>query len=252
MAIAVVNDLVNRLGCDRVSLGALRRNGLIRVRAISHSATFKREGHLVDAIENAMEEAVDQRATAAYPPLPSTERAITIAHRALAGIVKVPTVSIMSVVLADGKGELVGAITFERHRDEPFKQETRQLAEAIAAVLGPILGLQLRANKLIAGRVIDCIGDGLAALLGPRRPSLKLAAIGVVAAAAMLVVAKGEHRVTAKSVLEPELQRVVVAPYEGYIKTASVRAGDTVKTGDVLATLEDRDLVLDQLKWRAW
>jgi hypothetical protein len=46
--------------------------------------------------------------------------------------------SLMTVTLADGKGEPVGAITFERHRDEPFDQETLQLAEAIAAILGPL------------------------------------------------------------------------------------------------------------------
>jgi multidrug efflux pump subunit AcrA (membrane-fusion protein) len=251
MAIAIVNDLATRLRCDRVSLGLVRRNGAISLRAISHSATFKNEGRLVDAIETAMEEAVDQRSTVACPPLPSTEPAITIAHRALAAIVTVPAASLMSVALADGKGELIGAITFERHRDDPFKPEILQLVEAISAVLGPIVGVQLRANRLFAGRLVDRIDDGTRALLAPRRPGLKLGAIGVVALLLVLIFARGEHRVTAKSVLEPELQRAAVAPFEGFIRTAPVRAGDTVKRGDILATLEDRDLVLEQLKWRA-
>ena len=38
MAIAVANDLAARLRCDRVSVGVIRRNGSIRLRAISHSA----------------------------------------------------------------------------------------------------------------------------------------------------------------------------------------------------------------------
>jgi hypothetical protein len=57
MTIAVANDLAARLRCDRVSVGVIRRNGSIRLRAISHSASFKGQGRLVDAIENAMEEA---------------------------------------------------------------------------------------------------------------------------------------------------------------------------------------------------
>src|SRR6266496_202360 len=60
MTIAIVNDLATRLHCDRVSVGLVRRNGSIRLRAISHSASFKGQGRLVDAIENAMEEALDQ------------------------------------------------------------------------------------------------------------------------------------------------------------------------------------------------
>jgi hypothetical protein len=251
MAVAVANDLAARLRCERVSVGVIRRNGSIRVRAISHSASFKGQGRLVDATENAMEEALDQRTSVAYPPLPSTERAITMAHRALTEIIRVQGTSLISVVMGDGKGELVGAITFERHRNEPFDKEALQLAEAIAVLLGPIVGLQLRANRLLAGRVIDHVDDSLISLFGPRRPVLKLGVIGVISLALFLALAKGEHRVTAKSVLEGEVQRAAVAPFEGFIRAAPVRAGDTVKAGDVLAALEDRDLILDRLKWRA-
>ena len=251
MAIAVANDLAARLRCDRVSVGVIRRNGSIRLRAISHSASFKGQGRLVDAIENAMEEALDQRSSVAYPPLPSTKRAVTMAHRALTENIRVIGTSLISVVMADSKGELVGAITFERHRNEFFDKEALQLAEAIAALLGPIVGLQLRANRLLAGRIIDRVDDGFISLFGPRRPGLKLAVIGVISLALFLALAKGEHRVTAKSVLEGEVQRAAVAPFDGFIRAAPVRAGDTVKAGDVLAALEDRDLILDRLKWRA-
>jgi multidrug efflux pump subunit AcrA (membrane-fusion protein) len=179
-----------------------------------------------------MEEVFDQRSTVALPPLPSTERTVTMAHRALADIIKVRDTSLMSVVLADGKGAL-------------------QFAEAAAALLGPNIALQRRANRLLAGRIIDRVGDGLVALFGPRRPGLKLGVISAIGLVLCLGLAKGEHRVTAKSVLEGEVQRAAVAPFDGFIRTAPVRAGDTVKAGDVLVTLEDRDLILDRLKWRA-
>jgi Barrel-sandwich domain of CusB or HlyD membrane-fusion/GAF domain len=251
MAVAVANELATRLRCDRVSMGVVRRNGTVRLQAVSHSASFKRESRLVDAIENAMDEAIEQSRCVAYPLLPTMERAVTIAHRALAENAKASGASAMSVVLAGGRGELIGALTFERQRAEPFTDETLQLAEAIAALLGPQVSLQLRANRFVAGRVIDRIGDGYEALFGSRRPGLKLGAVGVIALALVLILAKGEHRVTAKSVLEAELQRAAVAPFEGFIRAAPVRAGDTVRSGDLLAALDDRDLVLDHLKWRA-
>jgi len=250
-ATTLANDLASRLRCDRVSVGVTRRNGSVRLRAISHSAGFKGQGRLVDAIENAMEEALDQRSSVAYPPLPPTERAVTMAHRALTEMIRAPGAAILSVVLAGSNGELVGAITFERHRNARFDAEALQMAEAIAALVGPVIGLQLRANRVLAGSLIDRVGDGFAALVGPRRPGLKLTAFSVLAVASFLAFATAEHRVTAKSVLEAEVQRAAVAPFDGFIRSAPVRAGDTVKSGDLLAALDDRDLVLDRLKWRA-
>jgi RND family efflux transporter MFP subunit len=251
MAIAATNELATRLRCDRVSLGVVRRNGAIRLWAMSNSATFRNQSRLVDAIENSMEEAFDQRSSVAYPPLPSTSRTASIAHQALAQIVKAPSVSLLSVVLNNGSGRLIGAITFERHGGEAFDKETLQLAEGIAALLGPMVGLQLHAHKLLAGRIVDRVSDGLAALFGPRRPALKFGAMTLAALAIALILAKGEHRITARSVLEAQVQRAVVAPFDGFVRTAPLRAGDTVQAGDLLVELDDRDLVLDQLKWRA-
>lgn len=251
MSVATVNELATSLACDRVSLGIMKSNGAIRLRAISHSARFKNEGRLIDAIENAMEEAVDQRATVAWPALESTERAITMAHQALADILRGRMPLLMSIVLPDGRGGLVGAITLERHRDEPFDPRTVRRAEAMAVLIGPMVRQQLRADRLLAGRIIDLAGDGVAAVLGRGRIGVKLAALCLLALAVYLSLATGNHRVTAKAVLEPELQRAAVAPFDGFITAAHVRAGDTVKQGDILALLDDRDLVLDQLKWRA-
>jgi RND family efflux transporter MFP subunit len=251
MMIALVNDLVPRLRCDRVSLGVLRRNGLIRLRAMSHSATFKAEGRLIDAIENAMEEAVDQCTSIVNPPLPATGDAAHVSHAALTDVIHAADASTMSVALADSEGKPIGALTFERHGAAAFDSAMLQLAEAIAALIGPTLALQLRANRPLAGSIADFISDAATALVGPRRPTLKLVAGVVAVLALILVLAKGEHRVTAKSVLEAEVLRAAVAPFDGYVRTANVRAGDLVHTGDLLAALDDRDLVLDRLKWRA-
>ena len=251
MTIAIANNLATRLRCDRVSVGLRRRGGRVRLSAISHSATFKKAGRLVDAIESAMEEAIDQGASVTYPPSPPTERAVTMAHRALAELIRAPDAALMSVVLADSQGRLFGALTFERHAGTAFDKETLQLAEAMAALLGPIVRLQMRANRPIAGRIVDSAGEGLTALLGAGRPALKLGAICVVALVLALAFAKSEHRVTARSVVEAEVQRAAVAPFEGFIRAAPVRAGDIVKSGDLLAALDDQDLLLDRSKWRA-
>jgi multidrug resistance efflux pump len=118
-------------------------------------------------------------------------------------------------------------------------------------LIGPYIALHLNANKAVAGRIVDVVGEGLSALFGARRPALKLATLGFVVLAAVLISAEGTHRVTAKAVLEGEVQQAAVAPFDGFIRKAPVRAGDVVRKGDLLAALDDRDLVLDRLKWRA-
>jgi multidrug resistance efflux pump len=141
-------------------------------------------------------------------------------------------------------------ITLERHRDQAFRDNEIALCDAIASLVGPILDLQLENGRLISGRAIQSIHDSARALFGPRRPALKLAAIFSVAVGLTLAVVSGEHTVSAKSVTEGSVQRAIVAPYDGFVQSAPVRAGDQVHEGDLLAKLNDKDLVLDQLKAR--
>ncbi|UCG98551.1 MAG: biotin/lipoyl-binding protein, partial [Burkholderiales bacterium] len=64
-----------------------------------------------------------------------------------------------------------------------------------------------------------------------------------------LALARGDYRVTADTVLEPEVLRAAVAPFDGYILQAPVRPGDLVRKGDLLGSLDDRDLRLERIKW---
>ncbi|UCG38074.1 MAG: HlyD family efflux transporter periplasmic adaptor subunit, partial [bacterium] len=50
-------------------------------------------------------------------------------------------------------------------------------------------------------------------------------------------------------VLEGQVQRAVVAPFDGFLYEATVRAGDTVRKGQVLCSLDDRDMKLERLRW---
>jgi multidrug resistance efflux pump len=52
-------------------------------------------------------------------------------------------------------------------------------------------------------------------------------------------------------VIEGAVQRVAAAPFDGFILQTFVRAGDTVRSGQVLCRLDDRDLKLEQSKLNA-
>jgi hypothetical protein len=246
-ASAVVNELAIRLRCGRVSLG-LVRGGAIKLKALSHAASFEQRGRVVDAIENAMEECLAQSAPITYPALPATTTRISVAHRDLAALEAVPTAT-ASVVLPGPDGP-AGVLTFERPADQPFDQDTVLLAEATGALLGPVLRIQADNDRILSGRVADGVRDGIAAVLGHDKPSLKLAVLAGVVAVAALCVGQGEYRVTARAVLEGKIQRAAVAPFDGFVAESSVRPGDHLHAGDLLAAMDDHDLVLERA--RAW
>jgi hypothetical protein len=246
-AAAVVNELAIRLHCGRVSLGLTHRGG-IKLKALSHVASFQERGRIVDAIENTMEECLAQSAPVAYPALPMTQGRISVAHRDLSALHPAPAAT-ASVILPGPDGP-AGVLTFERSADKPFDEATLLLAEAAGALLGPVLRIQSSNDRIVSGRIVDTVHDAVLTLLGREKPSLKLAAIGVVLLIAVLSVAHGEYRVTARSVLEGQVQRAAVAPFDGFISVSPVRPGDRLRAGDLLAAMDDHDLVLERA--RAW
>lgn len=246
-AIALVNELAKKLRCGRVSLGLQTKSG-VRLRALSHSAWFKESSDLVAAIENAMEECYDQVSAIAAPPIPGTEHRTAIAHREL--LQKWGASSAASVVLKT-RGEPVGVLTFERNEGEPLDAAAIALAELVGSLTGPLVKMKADQRRWFAGRFADMARRTGVVLFGPRHPAAKAAAAAALILLAFLAVAPTEFRVTGKSVLEGSVQLAAVAPFQGFIKSAPVKAGDIVAEGQVLATLDDRDLRLEKIKWES-
>jgi multidrug resistance efflux pump len=57
------------------------------------------------------------------------------------------------------------------------------------------------------------------------------------------------YRLSAPARLEGSVQRVLVAPGDGFLKVAHVRPGDLVRAEQVLAEFSDQDLQLERRKW---
>ena len=245
-ATAFATALATRLGCDRASVGFVRR-GHIRVRAVSHSAQFGGRTNLIRAIEAAMDEAADQQATVVHPELPDGPPLIAHAHEELG---RQQGEAVCTVVLTEG-GQVVGALTLERPSGRPFDAAAVELCEAVGAVVGPILELRRRDDRWLAGKALDAGRRLLGHLVGPRHIGLKLATLGAIGALVFLTQARGEYRVSAKTVMEAAVKRAAVAPFDGYLKQAPVRAGDVVRKGQVLAVLDDRQLRLERAKWQS-
>jgi hypothetical protein len=239
-ALALANDVAGRLNCDRVSVG-FDRSGNIKVEAISNTAVFDEKMSLVRLIGDAMEEAFDLGMALVWPASAETEHG-AIAHAELARELK--DIAICSVPLLED-GQSIGVMTLERSRGEAFDDATIELCEAVGTLLGPVLALKRENERGALVRLRESVLQKVQLLVGPRHPGAKLAALTAVGLIALLSLASGTYRVAAKTVVEGAVQRAVVAPFDGHIAQAFVRAGDVVQIGQVLCRLDDRDLKLE-------
>jgi len=121
--------------------------------------------------------------------------------------------------------------------------------DAFAALATPIFGQRVEAERNSAVRLVGEIRWLAGKLFGPRNLTWKAAASAIALLAALLAFLPIDYRVSAKTVIEGEIQRVAAAPFEGFVAAEYARAGDTVKKDQLLAQIDDRDLRIEQARW---
>jgi len=243
-ATALATELAMRMNCTRATIGFLHGER-IYIQAMSHSARIDTRTNLARGIAAAMEEAIDQDTVIAYPVSQDKSVIITRAHEEL--VQQQGNGAICTVPLVDD-GTIIGALTLERDGDQPFDIQTIELFRQIAAMVGPALELKRRDDRWLLGKAGESLRLTLAKLLGPRHIVMKLATTASIALVVFLALVDGQYRVTADAALEGQVQRAVVAPIDGYINSSDIRAGDIVKTGQLMGELDDKDLKLEYEK----
>jgi hypothetical protein len=241
---AIVTEIASRMACDRVSLGFTNADRT-SIKAISHSADFGKQMNLVRMLGAAMDEVVEQQAVALYPPY-DEDVSSTRAHEELARVHGAGTILTVPLISLE---RCIGALTLERPADRPFDTGEIELLTYVAPVIGPILEDKWLNDRWIGAKIAESLRYLLTSLLGQGHWGLKLGSLGFVALATFLTFASGDYRITAKSEIEGLIRRAVVASVDGYINEASVRAGDEVEEGQLMAALDDRDLELERLRW---
>jgi RND family efflux transporter MFP subunit len=246
-ATEVTNELAERFSCRRVSLGFLRYNR-VRVEALSHSSQIDQNSNMIRAIQDAMGESLDQATIVVYPEESDDTLLVTRFHARLANAQHGAAICTLPLIK---NGKPIGALLLERDADRPFTMETMMQCEQIGLLLGPVLETRRRDERPLPSKILESLQSGCAKLFGPRHLPLK---VGVALSVVLLIwlsLATAPFRISSDSVLEAEIRRSVVAPQQGYIATAHVRAGDLVQEGDLLASLDDQELRLEQRKWQS-
>ncbi len=242
--------LARRLGCERVAIGTRSRSWMghrIQVVALSNTVRFGAPSDGIRDLRAAMQEALDQDTLVELPPPEGSAPVVTEGHEALLLGSGARTACTLPLAARDAP---VGAITFEWQGERAIDAKTRTRIRELGSLAGPILELLARAQAGAFERGRAWLTRWSDRHFGSER--LARVGVGVLATLfAIVALAPGSHRVSARARLEGRVQRALVAAVPGYLSEAHARAGDLVAEGDVLARLDDRDLVLEMRKWRS-
>lgn len=237
----IVNELRQRLACNRAAIG-LVTGASVKLTALSEAATIEKNTSLAKAYLRAMEEAYDFGKTTSYDA--STDGRKFPMHQELTHVSGAKYA--LSCPLYEG-GQVIGMLTLERS-DEGFADHELAWLDALTALLAPVIAQRKKAEQGTLMRLQDEVKTLLNKLFGPRYLVWKLAAASAFIALVVLLIPM-DYRVTAKTVIEGEVQRAVSAPFDGFIESALARPGDTVKQGQWLASLDDRELIIEKTRW---
>jgi multidrug resistance efflux pump len=119
----------------------------------------------------------------------------------------------------------------------------------LLAIVARGLHLQSEATAGVTARVVRFVRGRLSRWLGPRGYRARTALVVASSVALFLAFAQGDYRLGAEAQVEAAFQRVLSAPWNGYLAQASARPGDEVRAGQVLMRLDDREQTLERIRW---
>jgi len=240
-----VDSLARNYQCDRVSLGQVN-NGKAELQVISGSSDHVLNSQTTKQLQLAMQEACDQRQAICWPPLVGSDQALiclqteklSIAHHN-ASLLTVPVVQ---------HDEIYLCLLFERPAANSFVSEEVEQLESHLALAGIAYETKREAVYTPVQVLRRSLRQQLDRLLGTGYLKRKLLAITVVVMTLFFSLVDGHYQINAESELEPGQIRIVSAPFNGYLKSSQVRAGDRVEADQVLVEMEDRELRLEKIK----
>ncbi len=239
-AMIVVNETAARYRCSRVSLGWLEK-GYIRLQSISHMEQFEPKMEIVNQLEAAMEEALDQDEEIQFPA-PQSASSVSHDHEKYADNQQVQQVLSLPLRIA---GQPVGVLTCERATG-PFSTNDIRSLRILCDQISIPLDDRKKTDRWFGARGAEGIKKKASGLLGAEHTLAKL--IGLLCCGLLLAIItiKLPYRVEAPFILRSKDVRQVTAPFAGYIDQVQAEIGQKVEPGSLLLNLDNSDLLLEE------
>jgi hypothetical protein len=223
-AMALCNEVAAQWRCERVSLGVLQGR-YVHIKAMSHTENFSGKMQVVQDLESAMEECLDQDCEILHPAAPDS---IYISRQTAAFSQRYGPLVVASLPVRYG-GKIWGVLTLERPADRPFTVDEVEAVRLALELCTARLAALREHDRWIGVKLAAGLREALAVVVGPRHTWVKLLVLAALAATFFLIFAKGQYRAETSFVLEGIQRQVVPAPFDGFLKTVNVEVSDTVE-----------------------
>lgn len=238
MELKFVNEFRNLLACDKVAFGQLNQTGeTLKLKSISSLSEFDQRSNYASLIEQCFfetrsyQETVVWHADAQQISEQQGQNNLFVAHQRLAE--KMDAKLVVSFLLYDAEQQAWAAVTCWWQTDLSDRQQKINLIEAASAPLSVCLRQSdTKRNKLFVFNENSLWYKNRMQIGG-----------GILAALLLLMLFPVNHKITTDVQLEPITQRVVSASYDGVLKSILVKPGDIVNKNDILATLDEREII---------
>ena len=151
------------------------------------------------------------------------------------------------------RGEVVAVLVLQLSQAQPggVAEPVRAVLRSSLDLAEPLLRRWREAERPLWRHHLDEWRSGWRKLREPGHLSWKAGAAVTVLLLAVLVALPVPDRVTAHVVIEGRQRQLISAPFDGFLSKVLVRPGDHVQRGQLLARLDDRDLKLEQARYRS-
>ena len=241
---ALVGAVQHHFGCYQVAV-ALAEQGDLQLRALSKQAFIDASSSESKLLVDAMQEACDREVVIRWPIVSAKKRrdfGVLVAHRSLAG--RRSSIAYCSFPIYHEQ-KLLGAMLLERQDGFVFSEDQGAFLEKVAVVVAPLLMLHVQADRGVLAVIREKSGAFMTSQLGTERLGRRLITVLVALMLLAAFLVPVESHIGATAELVPLERRLITVPRAGFVQSVDVVAGEQVDQGQLLATLDSRDLVLE-------
>jgi biotin carboxyl carrier protein len=246
LAFAITNGLKTKYQCDRVVLGQVAHRR-VRILSISGMDALYPRSPGSRFIRQAMEECLDLGEMVCCRPGGQWNDEGTNAdyrlHRQWRATIGDAAVASIPLVSND---RCVAVLSITRPGSVGFQREELGEISRVVRAYGPALELVARASRSWIAQTRDSLRESLSWLLVRNRWGRKLVAAMGLCLAMWFCFGQVNYRLSVPCQITPTQVRHFAAPFEGVIATSHVEPGDRVTAGQLLYTMDTRDLDLQQ------
>lgn len=238
----LVNEIAIRFNCSKVSLG-WEKGSYINPIAISHIEKFDKNMESIRALEALYEESADQNKEILYP-LKELGDSIVFAHHHYIDTYKAKEV--LSIPFRVGS-RVVGVMSCEKGEGS-FSEKELILIRLVSNYLTPWLDELHFKDSWIGSRIVLKARKSLSNFFTLKHTFLKFLIVAVLAFIIYSSFGKWSYKIEVVSSLETDNIAFISAPFNGLVYSVNVHAGDKVKKGDKLLSLDKDELYLKESK----